>query len=159
MTLVNVKWEITCDVWNAGMYVTGHANSLGKHFSHGHPSNWRNESYWVFGTNHWAINCPAGVKTTSLNQNYDINPGDRIPMGFDSGAQVPGGPHNSVTIDLSIAGNLVKSHTFGSETYNFTYYQVDGREIPTPSYLETLDKLDQWSSAQYIPNSRNQLNL
>lgn len=29
----------------------------------------------------------------------------------------------------------------------------------TPTYFETLDKLDQWSSAQYIPNSRNELNL
>lgn len=29
----------------------------------------------------------------------------------------------------------------------------------TPTYFETLDKLDQWSSAQYIPNSGNKLNL
>lgn len=29
----------------------------------------------------------------------------------------------------------------------------------TPTYLETLDKLDQWSSAHYVPNGRNILNL
>lgn len=48
-------------------------------------------------------------------------------------------------------GDTATTWAVSIPTHGFALYFQLGTEKPTPSYFETLDKLDQWSSAQYVP--------
>jgi hypothetical protein len=91
-------------------------------------------------------------KATSLSSpSFTYTGGILVVNGFTGNGSFSFGP----------AGDPISKSAGGGDGID-TYYKwhINGWIDPegAPTYLETLDKLDQWSSAHYVPHNNKALN-
>lgn len=123
------------------------------------------------GSTFWNQNKAASTAYDQTDHHVmDVKKNDRIKVFSNRSATCVGG--SGITDILTIKDNIqaksvnrftnpvsrVDISSFGTQYIEFDYLAHVGNPNGAPTYLETLDKMDQWTSAQYIPK-RNQLNL
>lgn len=109
--------------------------------------------------------CGTGTSWPSVDGPYDDSQTYKIELVFD--IQFCSGSIDKIDINIYdwsttailASKSALVGHTTDFKTTLRLYWNRRNDPNSTPTYLETLDKLDQWSSAQYIPNSGNELNL
>lgn len=105
---------------------------------------------------------PAGYGYMIYNgSKIEVTNGESAPFTYQGGNIEIGLQPNSGTVNqIRHPNSSSVVHGVNPADGAMHVYILGGyTERPTPTYLETLDKLDQWSTAQYTPNSGNKLNL
>lgn len=108
--------------------------------------------------------CGSGTSFPSADGPYDDSKTYKIELIFDitfcSGGidKIDINVYDWSTSTILLSKSALSGHTTDFKTTLTLWWNRRTDPDGTPTYLETLDKMDQWSSAQYIP-SRNELNL